>query len=152
MLSTLHTNDAPSTINRMIDMGAERFLVASSVQLIVAQRLVRRLCSQCREVAPCDPEALMEVGFAAEEAMAVTVYHPMGCDKCNETGYKGRVALFEVMQLSGRMSELILNGANNAELKVQARAEGMITLRESGLMKIWQGVTSVEEVLRETTL
>ena len=94
----------------------------------------------------------MEVGFTAEEAMAVTVYHPMGCDKCNETGYKGRVALFEVMQLSGRMSELILNGANNAELKVQARAEGMITLRESGLVKIWQGVTSVEEVLRETTL
>ncbi len=152
VLSTLHTNDAPSTINRMIDMGVERFLVSSSVQLIVAQRLVRRLCKKCREVQPVDPEALIEIGFAPEEAGAVNVFHPVGCNKCNQTGYKGRVALFEVMEVSAKLREMIVNGANNSELRTVARAEGMITLRESGLVKIWQGITSVEEVLKETAL
>jgi type IV pilus assembly protein PilB len=152
VLSTLHTNDAPSTINRMIDMGVERFLVSSSVQLIVAQRLVRRLCKKCREVQPVEPDALIEIGFAPEEASAVTVYHPKGCHFCNDTGYKGRTALFEVMQVTDKLREMIVNGANNQELRSAARADGMITLRESGLVKIWQGVTSVEEVLRETTV
>ena len=150
VLSTLHTNDAPSTINRMVDMGVERFLVSSSVQLVVAQRLVRRLCKHCREVAVYEQEALIDIGFAPEEAMAVTVYQPAGCDKCNNTGYKGRIALFEVMEITPRMREMIVNGANNQELRAQARQDGMITLRESGLVKIWQGITSVEEVLRET--
>ncbi len=152
VLSTLHTNDAPSTINRMVDMGVERFLVSSSVQLIVAQRLVRRLCKKCREVATVDPEALVEVGFAPEEAMAVTVYRPIGCDRCNDTGYKGRIALYEVMQVSPKIRDMIVNGGTNAELRATARNEGMITLRESGLVKIWQGITSVDEVLKETAL
>jgi type IV pilus assembly protein PilB len=152
VLSTLHTNDAPSTINRMVDMGVERFLVSSSVQLIVAQRLVRRLCKKCREVAKVEPEALVEVGFAPEEAMALTVYQPIGCDACNSTGYKGRIALFEVMQVTPKIRDLIVNGANNSELRGVARSEGMITLRESGLVKIWQGVTTIDEVLKETTL
>ena len=133
-------------------MGVERFLVSSSVQLIVAQRLVRRLCKKCREVQPVEPEALINVGFAPEEASAVTVYHPMGCDVCNDTGYKGRTALFEVMKVTEKIREMVVNGANNQEIRAAARSEGMITLRESGLVKIWQGVTSVEEVLRETTL
>ncbi len=152
VLSTLHTNDAPSTINRMIDMGVERFLVSSSVQLIVAQRLARRLCKKCREVSTPDPEALVEIGLSPEEAMTVTVYHPVGCDACNGTGYKGRIALFEVMRISARLREMIVNGANNEELRAESRGAGMITLRETGLVKIWQGVTSIEEVLRETTL
>jgi type IV pilus assembly protein PilB len=103
-------------------------------------------------VQPVEPEALMEVGFAPEEAGAVTVFHPKGCDKCNNTGYKGRTALFEVMQVTDKLREMVVNGANNQEIRALARSEGMITLRESGLVKIWQGVTSVEEVLRETTL
>jgi len=152
VLSTLHTNDAPSTINRMVDMGVERFLVSSSVQLIVAQRLVRRLCKKCREVANVDPEALVEVGFAPEEAMAVTVYRPVGCEHCNDTGYKGRIALYEVMQVTPKARDMIVNGGTNAELRTLARSEGMITLRESGLVKIWQGITSVDEVLKETAL
>jgi len=152
VLSTLHTNDAPSTINRMVDMGVERFLVSSSVQLIVAQRLVRRLCKKCKEAATVDPEALVEVGFAPEEAMAVTVYRPTGCDYCNDTGYKGRIALYEVMQVSRKVRDMIVGGGNNAELRDLARSEGMITLRESGLVKIWQGITSVDEVLKETAL
>ena len=118
----------------------------------MAQRLVRRLCKKCREVATVDPEALVEVGFAPEEAMALTVFQPTGCEVCNNTGYKGRIALFEVMQVSPKVRELIVNGASNAELRGVARSEGMITLRESGLVKIWQGVTSIDEVLKETTL
>ncbi len=152
VLSTLHTNDAPSTINRMVDMGVERFLVSSSVQLVVAQRLIRRLCKNCREVSTPDPEALVEIGLSPEEAMAVTVFHPVGCDACLGTGYKGRIALFEVMRISARLREMIVNGATNEEIRSEARSAGMITLRESGLVKIWQGVTSIEEVLRETAL
>jgi len=152
VLSTLHTNDAPSTINRMVDMGVERFLVSSSLQLIAAQRLVRRLCKKCREVANVDPEALVEVGFAPEEAMAVSVYRPGGCDNCNDTGYRGRIALYEVMQVTPKVRDMIVNGSTNAELRALARSEGMITLRESGLVKIWQGITTVDEVLKETAL
>ena len=138
----------------MLDMGVERFLVSSSVQLIVAQRLVRRLCKKCREVATVDPEALVEVGFAPEEAMAVTVYLPIGCEHCNETGYKGRIALYEVMQVSPKVRAALSSTAPpTPKLRGNWRAsEGMITLRESGLVKIWQGITSVDEVLKETTL
>ena len=152
VLSTLHTNDAPSTINRMVDMGVERFLVSSSLQLIVAQRLVRRLCKKCREVTAVDPEALVEVGFAPEEAMAVSVYRSVGCEYCNDTGFKGRIALYEVMRVTEKVRDMIVNGGTNSELRALARSEGMITLRESGLVKIWQGITSVDEVLKETTL
>ena len=151
VLSTLHTNDAPSSINRIVDMGIERFLVSSSLQLIVAQRLVRRLCKSCREVQSASPDSLVEIGFGLDEAQAVTVYHPVGCELCNGTGYKGRVGLFEVMPVTEVTREMVVNGATTSELRAQACTDGMITLRQSGLAKIWQGMTSVEEVLRETT-
>src|SRR5689334_2659997 len=150
VLSTLHTNDAPSTINRLMNMGIEPFLVASSVHLICAQRLVRRICSNCKEPHPHAPQALMQAGFSAEDANAVTPQKGRGCDKCNNTGYKGRVGLYEVMEVTEELRELILVGASALELRRKAIDEGMITLRRSGLMKVMDGVTTIEEVARET--
>jgi type IV pilus assembly protein PilB len=150
VLSTLHTNDAPSTINRLMNMGIEPFLVASSVHLICAQRLVRRVCSNCKEAAPQTPEALMQAGFTAEDAAEVTPMKGAGCDKCNTTGYKGRVGLYEVMAIGEELKELILVGASGTELRRKAIEEGMLTLRMSGLRKVKDGLTSIEEVVRET--
>jgi type IV pilus assembly protein PilB len=150
VLSTLHTNDAPSTINRLMNMGIEPFLVASSVHLICAQRLVRRVCSQCKEPNPMTPEALMQAGFNADDAANVTPMKGAGCDRCNNTGYKGRVGLYEVMAVSEELRELILVGASGLELRRKAIDEGMITLRASGLRKVKDGLTSIEEVVRET--
>jgi type IV pilus assembly protein PilB len=150
VLSTLHTNDAPSTINRLMNMGIEPFLVASSVHLICAQRLVRRVCSNCKEPAPQTPEALMQAGFTAEDAAEVTPMKGAGCDKCNTTGYKGRVGLYEVMAIGEELKELILVGASGTELRRKAIEEGMLTLRMSGLRKVKDGLTSIEEVVRET--
>ena len=150
MLSTLHTNDAPSTINRLMNMGIEPFLVASSVHLICAQRLVRRVCANCKEANPMTPEALMQAGFNAEDASSVTPMKGAGCDTCNNTGYKGRVGLYEVMAVSEELRELILVGASGLELRRKAVDEGMITLRASGLRKVKDGLTSIEEVVRET--
>jgi type IV pilus assembly protein PilB len=150
VLSTLHTNDAPSTINRLMNMGIEPFLVASSVHLICAQRLVRRVCSNCKEPSPQTPEALMQAGFNAEDAAEVTPMKGAGCDKCNTTGYKGRVGLYEVMAIGEELKELILVGASGTELRRKAIEEGMLTLRMSGLRKVKDGLTSIEEVVRET--
>jgi len=150
VLSTLHTNDAPSTINRLMNMGIEPFLVASSVHLICAQRLVRRVCANCKEPAPQTPEALMQAGFSAEDAAEVTPMKGAGCDKCNTTGYKGRVGLYEVMAIGEELKELILVGASGTELRRKAIEEGMLTLRMSGLRKVKEGLTSIEEVVRET--
>ena len=150
VLSTLHTNDAPSTINRLMNMGIEPFLVASSLNLICAQRLVRRVCSKCKEPEDLPPPALEQIGFSPEDANAVKPFRGKGCDKCNGTGYKGRVGLYEVMEISDELRELVLVGASALELRRKAIEEGMITLRGSGLRKIKDGVTSVEEVLRET--
>jgi type IV pilus assembly protein PilB len=150
VLSTLHTNDAPSTINRLMNMGIEPFLVASSVHLICAQRLVRRVCFNCKEPNPMTPEALMQAGYNAEDAANVTPYKGAGCDTCNTTGYKGRVGLYEVMEVSEELRELILVGASGLELRRKAIDEGMITLRASGLRKVKDGLTSIEEVVRET--
>ena len=150
VLSTLHTNDAPSTINRLMNMGIEPFLVASSVHLICAQRLVRRVCANCKEPAPQTPEALMQAGFTAEDAAEVTPMKGAGCDKCNTTGYKGRVGLYEVMAIGDELKELILVGASGTELRRKAIEEGMLTLRMSGLRKVKEGLTSIEEVVRET--
>ncbi|MBD3220524.1 type IV-A pilus assembly ATPase PilB [bacterium] len=148
VLSTLHTNDAPATINRMIDMGLEPFLVASSTNLIMAQRLVRRICKNCIEPAPVTPEALADLGLPADaEPM-----HGRGCDKCNGTGYKGRQGLYEVMPITPALRELILDRASTAEIRKQAVEEGMLTLRQDGLVKIQKGKTTIEEVLRETTV
>jgi type IV pilus assembly protein PilB len=152
VLSTLHTNDAPSTINRLMNMGIEPFLVASSVNLICAQRLVRRVCPTCREAHQLSPAALTKVGFSREEAADITAYRGAGCDQCSNTGYKGRVGLYEVMELSDELRELVLVGASSLELRRKAIETGMITLRQSGLRKIKDGVTTIEEVLRETVM
>ncbi len=150
VLSTLHTNDAPSTINRLMNMGIEPFLVASSVHLICAQRLVRRCCANCKEPSPMSPEALVQAGFNQEDAENVTPMKGAGCDKCNNTGYKGRVGLYEVMEIGEELRELILVGASGLELRRKAIEEGMITLRMSGLRKVKDGLTTIEEVVRET--
>jgi type IV pilus assembly protein PilB len=150
VLSTLHTNDAPSTINRLMNMGIEPFLVASSVNLICAQRLVRRICSNCKIDEPHAPPALVEAGFTQEEANKVIPKKGTGCEKCNNTGYKGRVGLYEVMEIGEELRELILVGASGLELRRKAVEEGMITLRRSGLYKVMDGVTTIEEVARET--
>jgi type IV pilus assembly protein PilB len=152
VLSTLHTNDAPGTISRLMNMGIEPFLVSSSVNLICAQRLVRRVCSNCKQENPSPPPALMKIGFSAEDARTVVPMHGAGCEKCNNTGYKGRVGLYEVMEVTDSLKELILVGASGLELRRKALEEGMISLRMSGLQKIKEGVTSVEEVLRETVM
>jgi type IV pilus assembly protein PilB len=152
VLSTLHTNDAPSTINRLMNMGIEPFLVATSVNLICAQRLVRRICKDCKEEIHLPAQALVEIGFAIEEAGKVRLYKGRGCPNCNNTGYRGRVGLFEVMEITDELRELILSGASAMELRRKAMEEGMITLRLSGLQKLRDGQTSVEEVVRETVL
>jgi len=150
VLSTLHTNDAPSTINRLMNMGIEPFLVASSLNLVCAQRLVRRICKNCTEPDPTPPPALVQAGFTAEEAKSVVPNKGKGCEKCNNTGFKGRVGLYEVMEVTEEIRELILVGASALELRRKAVDEGMITLRRSGLLKVKDGVTTVEEIVRET--
>jgi type IV pilus assembly protein PilB len=150
VLSTLHTNDAPSTVNRLMNMGIEPFLVASSVNLICAQRLVRRVCANCKEKHDTPPQALIQAGFSQEDAHSVTPMMGKGCDKCNNTGYKGRVGLYEVMEIDDDLRELVLVGASSLELRKRAIEHGMITLRHSGLLKVKAGLTSIEEVARET--
>ncbi len=150
VLSTLHTNDAASAITRLINMGIEPFLVATSVILIVAQRLVRRLCNKCKTVADVSPQVLIELGFTPEEAKNITVYKANGCSECNNTGYKGRIGLFEVLEVTEEIQDLILSGASAAEIRRKAIEQGMLTLRRSGLEKIKAGITSIEEVVRET--
>jgi len=151
VLSTLHTNDAPSTIARLINMGIEPFLVSSAVRLVVAQRLVRRLCKSCKAPANVPAQSLIDIGFAPEEAKSVKIYEAKGCEKCNNTGYKGRVGLFEVMHIDEELKEQILMGASTSELRQKAKEKGMLTLRMSGVEKVKAGDTSIEEVLRETS-
>jgi type IV pilus assembly protein PilB len=152
VLSTLHTNDAPSTINRLMNMGIEPFLVATSVNCICAQRLVRRICSQCPEEVETPPQMLIQVGFAPDEVKTLKVKRGRGCERCNNTGYKGRVGLFEVLAFTDEIRDMILSGASSIELKRKAIEEGMVSLRMSGLQKIREGATTLEEVLRETVL
>jgi len=150
VLSTLHTNDAPSSINRLMNMGIEPFLVASAVNLIAAQRLVRRICNNCKESVEIPDQALLDIGFAPAEVKSIKLFRGRGCDRCNATGFKGRVALFEVMNVDEEVRDLILSGGSANELRAQALENGMISLRQSGLQKIREGVTTLEEVIRET--
>jgi type IV pilus assembly protein PilB len=150
VLSTLHTNDAPSTISRLLNMGIEPFLVSASVLLILAQRLCRKVCQQCKEEEQVPVPALLKIGFPEEEANSMVTYKGKGCPACNDTGYKGRIALYEVMPVKEDIKELILEGAASTEIKKAAVRLGMKTLRMSGLTKIKDGITSVEEVLRVT--
>jgi type IV pilus assembly protein PilB len=150
VLSTLHTNDAPSTISRLVNMGIEPFLVATSINLIQAQRLIRRICNNCKEETHVPVEGLVEIGFDAEEAKSVKIYRGRGCETCLNTGYKGRVGLYEVMEVTDELRELIIIGASAIELRRKAIELGMITLRESGLCKLREGITTIEEVVKET--
>jgi type IV pilus assembly protein PilB len=150
VLSTLHTNDAPSTINRLLNMGIEPFLVASSVNLIVAQRLARKICPQCKDRDDVSKETLIQMGMDPEEAKNVVCCRGRGCPACNNTGFKGRIALYEVMPVNDPIREIILMGASGSEIKKEAINQGMKTLRQSGLTKVAQGVTSLPEVLRTT--
>ena len=149
VLSTLHTNDAPSTINRLLNMGIEPFLVASSVNAIVAQRLARRVCGECKEVdAEVLREAMVAAGLSEEEAKATKPMKGRGCNNCSNTGYRGRVALYEVMRVGEELKEFILNGASATEIKREAIRLGMTTLRRSALNKFKEGVTTLSEVHR----
>ncbi len=150
VLSTLHTNDAPSTVGRLLNMGVEPFLVASSINAIVAQRLGRRVCSACAEEVSVSPEVLVDIGIPAAEARGIKVKQGKGCDKCSGTGYKGRIAFYEVMSMKEELKEFVLNGASTAELKREAARLGMMTLRASALMRLKEGMTTIEEVLRVT--
>ncbi len=150
VLSTLHTNGAPETITRLMNMGIEPFLVATSVHLICAQRLIRRICKDCTEVVEVPVQTLIEEGFSPEEAKTVKIQKGKGCGVCNNTGYKGRCGLYEVMEVDDEIRELVLVGASAVELKKKAIERGMITLRRSGLIKVAAGMTTLEEVARET--
>jgi type IV pilus assembly protein PilB len=153
VLSTLHTNDAPSTVSRLVNMGIEPFLVGTAVNLIQAQRLIRKICSSCKEENKEIPsKTLVEIGFPPDAVGSFKLYKGRGCGNCNGTGYKGRVGLYEVMEISEGIRDLIMVGATAVELKKKALEEGMLTLRMSGLEKIKQGITTIEEVLRETVL
>jgi len=148
VLSTLHTNDAPSTVSRLLNMGIEPFLVSSAVVLILAQRLARKICLQCKTEEKVPVAALVKLGFSEEDAAKITCYKGKGCPACNSTGYKGRIALYEVMPVKDELKELILEGASSAELKKAAIRLGMKSLRMSGLTKVADGVTTIDEVLR----
>ena len=150
VLSTLHTNDAPSTITRMVDMGIEPFNVASAVNLIVAQRLVRRICSNCKTEHRYAPEELKALGGDTQEFAGITFYKGTGCEQCGGIGYKGRAGLYEVMSLTAELRRMILKGASTSELQEQAVKDGMLTLRMDGLVKIKKGITTLEEVVKET--
>jgi type IV pilus assembly protein PilB len=150
VLSTLHTNDAPSTIGRLLDMGVEPFLVSSSLIVTVAQRLVRCICQDCKEPVDIPPDALVELGVPEAEVNGFTCYKGKGCSKCSNIGYRGRLSLYEVMPTTEEVQELILRRAAANEIKRAATQEGMKTLRMSGIVKIKQGITTIEEVLRVT--
>ena len=148
VLSTLHTNDAPSTVNRMLNMGVEPFLVSSAVNLILAQRLARRVCLDCKEEIEIPKETLLDLGVPDEEVGSFKCYHGVGCPTCSQTGYKGRIALYEVMPMYEEIKELVLVGASSTEIKREAMRLGMLTLRQSGINKLKEGITTVEEVVR----
>ncbi len=152
VLSTLHTNDAPSSINRLMNMGIEPFLVATSVHLVAAQRLVRRICNYCKEPVEMPLATLTSLGFSEQEAKTIHLFRGRGCERCSNTGYKGRIGLYEVMDIDDEIRELILSGGTAYELRQKALQKGMTSIRGSGLQKIREGMTTVEEVLRETLL
>ena len=150
VLSTLHTNGAPETISRLMNMGIEPFLVATSVHMIVAQRLVRRVCSECKEEVEVPQQTLIDAGYTPQEVKTVKIYKGKGCGVCNNSGYKGRCGLYEAMEVTDELRELVLVGASALELKKKAIELGMISLRRSGLIKVMTGQTTLEEVARET--
>jgi type IV pilus assembly protein PilB len=152
VFSTLHTNDSPSTITRLKDMGVPTFLITATVEAILAQRLVRRICSACREEVPPAEELLTDLGLSAADVADKRFFRGRGCDTCNNTGYKGRVGLFELMIVNDTIRDMIMQNASIDDLRKAAQSFGMVTLRESGMSKAYEGVTTLEEVVRETIL
>ena len=152
MFSTLHTNDAPSTITRMKDMGVPTFLITATVEAILAQRLVRRICTQCREEVTPTQEMLQQLGLTPEQMRTMKFYRGAGCDVCNNTGYKGRVGLFELMIITDKLRDMIMENVSVDEMRLEAQRNGMVSLRDAGLSFVGQGVTTAEEILRETIL
>jgi type IV pilus assembly protein PilB len=150
VLSTLHTNDAPSTISRLLNMGVEPFLITASVNLVLAQRLARKICPDCRVPLKVDARVLLDFGFTEQQVARADLVRGAGCKTCNGSGYKGRVALYEVMRFTDALKEMVLQGASTAELKAAAIKGGMLTLRMSGIEKVLAGVTTTEEVGRVT--
>jgi type IV pilus assembly protein PilB len=150
VLSTLHTNDAPSTVNRLLNMGIEPFLVSSSINLIAAQRLARKICNQCKEPVEISENMLKKLGVTPEQYEGVTFYEGKGCDDCNNSGNKGRIALYEVMPMYEPIKELVLQGASSLEIKNEAISLGMQSLRQSGIEKMLAGEINYEEVLKTT--
>src|SRR5690606_2276684 len=139
-----------ATISRLLNMGVEPFLITASVNLVLAQRLARRICGECKQEIKIDPHALRDLGMTEEQIATARLYKGAGCKACNNSGYKGRVALYEVMRFNDPLKEMVLQGASTAELKVAAIKQGMSTLRMSGIKKVLEGVTTTEEVLRVT--
>ena len=152
VFSTLHTNDAPSTVTRMKDMGIPTFLITATVEAILAQRLVRRICSECREETEPSEDMLLELQLDADTLSEKKFYRGAGCDICNNTGYKGRVGLFELMILDDELRNMIMNNASSDELRNVASSKGMVTLRQAGIEFIFDGTTTVDEIVRETVL
>ncbi len=150
VMSTVHTNDAPSTVNRLLNMGIEPFLVTASLNLIQAQRLGRRICRDCKQEANIPQEVLVDLGLTEEEAKEITVYEGKGCRTCSDTGYKGRLAVFEVMKMSDELKECVLQGYSAMELKREAMRLGMQTLRQAALNKFREGIFTIAEVLRSS--
>ena len=146
VFSTLHTNDAPSAVTRLIDMGIKPFLVASSVQAIMAQRLVRRICDQCKTATQYDRKVLASVGLKPKDVKNVTLYEGTGCHRCRDTGYRGRIAIFELMELDNTLREMAFRRESLTELRKYAATAGMVTLREDGVRKVLAGVTTIPEV------
>ena len=149
VLSTLHTNDAPQTLTRLMNMGVPSYNIANSVSLIIAQRLARRLCSHCKKIVDVPKETLLEEGFKEQELPGLKIYAPVGCDQCN-AGYKGRVGIYQVMKISEAIARIIMEGGNAMQIADQAKKEGIPDLRESGLKKVKDGMTSLEEINRVT--
>ena len=152
MFTTLHTNDAPSSILRLVDLGLEEFLLTATVEAIVAQRLVRRICLQCKEEYVPTDEQLMELQLRRDDVADRTFFRGRGCDVCNHSGYRGRMAIFEIMQFDDQLRDMVMSDASTAALRNESRKRGMRTLRESGMMAMFEGQTTIDEVVRETIL
>ncbi|MDE2508368.1 MAG: Flp pilus assembly complex ATPase component TadA, partial [Planctomycetota bacterium] len=152
VFTTLHTNDAPSAITRLRDMGLPTFLITATIEAVLAQRLVRRICVNCKTEFTPSPEVCMEIGMTPEQAAAKKFYYGKGCDRCNNTGYKGRMGIYELLIMNDRLRELVVNEVSLDEFRNECRKFGMRTLRESGMVSIHAGMTTIEEVVRETML
>jgi type IV pilus assembly protein PilB len=150
VFSTLHTNDAPSAIARLLDLGLEPFLVTATMEAVVAQRLVRRICPRCKEEFTPTEEMLMELDLTPADVKDRTLFHGAGCDYCRGTGYSGRVAIYEIMVLDDELGELVMKRASTNAIREAARKRGMRSLRESGLLAIYDGLTTIEEVVSQT--